>query len=132
MATKVKFTLTIPEELHDLYSSEAKKHNRSVEQEIIHRLEQCQTFNALQPLYFNDDQRAKLQQALGHVLTGPDDVLAKLSRVCDLQVGEVHVPLSPQLQLRMKTRVPRGETPEGFIVKKTQEHWERETGLRPW
>lgn len=129
---KVKLTITLPEPLHDKLAERALKRGSTVEKEIVDRLIQCQDHTSSQPLYFNDDQRARLAHALGHVLTDPEDVLAKLARICDLEVGGISVPLEPRLQLRLKTRIPRGKTAEQFIRKEVTEGLERTVGMRPY
>ncbi len=128
--TKVKLSLTLPEDLHDQFAGRADKNGRTVEKELLEHLRRTKDFTATQPLYFNDDQRARLQKAMGQLVTNADEVLDKISSLISLKVGEISVPLYDRLQTRLRTRVFRGHTLESVVQRETVQALERFTGLR--
>lgn len=131
-ATAIKVSLKVPEEIYDEYAERATKFGRTVEQEMFLRLKNCRDHNAITGIYFNDDQRAEIQKALGHVITGPEMVLERLKTLLSLKVGNVEIPLSERLQIRLRTRVFRGQTIEKVLQKEVTEGLERYVGLRPY
>lgn len=130
--TKIKFQLTLPEELHDQFAARADKNGRKVEAEIIEHLRRTAEYTSTQPIYFNDEQRARLQKAVGHLIAGPEDLLSKLGNMISLNVGDISVPLSDRIQVRLKSRVFRGQTLQQVVTKEVTEALERFTGLRPY
>ena len=130
--TTVRITLSIPGDLYAKYEQQAEKSGRSVDAEIVNRLSRCHTHTSITPLYFNDDQRARLSKALGRTISDPETILSRLHNLIDLNVGKVKVTVPERVALRLKTRTPRGKTSDQYVEKVVVEALERETGLRPW
>lgn len=127
---QVRISLNLPEKLHDLYAERATKFGRTVEEEVMLRLVKAKDWTSTQPIYFTDSDRAALTNALGHLITTPQELLAQLKNIIKLKVGEVVVPLDERLMVRLGTRVMRGQTMESMLVREVTEALERFTGLR--
>ena len=102
----------------------------TLEDILKERLHRCQSHTALKPLYMNDAERAKLEQALGHNLSSAEQAIAQVTTALMLQVGDVGVELRPQLTARLATRVFRGETWEQVIRREVIQGLEAFCGMR--
>lgn len=128
--TLVKFQLTLPEKLYDKIVEQGVTAGRTVEDEIAVRISRCQDHVAHAGLYFNDDQRRKLEEATGHGATNPDLVIEQVRHLISLTVGNVSVDIPPDLHKRIASRVWRGMTFESYLRKAIIEGLEREVGMR--
>ena len=108
--SKVKFSLTLPETLYNHYASQGEASGRSPEDEIVERLRRCKEYTAAKPLYFNDDERAQLEQAIGHTARSAGHVVNGLRTLTTITVAGVDIELPSQLQQRIHSRTFRGET----------------------
>ena len=127
---QVRLTIALPEALHDAYAERAAKYGRTVEDEVMLRLVKCRDYVSTQPIYITDADRAALTNALGHLITNPQELLNHLKNIVKLRVGEVVVPLDERLIVRLGTRVMRGQTMATMLVKEVTEALERFTGMR--
>ena len=127
----VRLTIELPASLVKHYEEQAQAWDRTPEFEIAERLKRCKTHVSTSPLYFTDDQRRELEQALGHNIQSPDVALAQLKNAVTLTVDEIKVELSPRLQQRIKSRVFRGESYASVVRREIVKALEVFSGIRP-
>jgi hypothetical protein len=114
--TRVRVTLELPASLFDLYEEQAiAAGNSSVEDYMQQRLQRCREHTALKPIYMNDAQRRRLEDALEHNIDNADVAIAQVCTALAIQVGDVGVQIPAQLARRIATRIFRGETYESVI-----------------
>ena len=128
--TKVRLTLELDEALVDLYEEQAMARGITLEDMLKERLHRCQSHLATKPLYLDDAQRAKLEEALGHTFSSAEQAIAQVITATTLQVGDVGVEIRPQLAARLSTRVFRGETWEQVIQREVTRGLEAFCGMR--
>lgn len=113
-------TLKLPTTLIDAYQEQANTAGISLEEVLVDRLENSLFHNASQPLYFNDDQRDRLEH-----LTGGSRLLdpeTALSRIADSQSISITGPgakptkikLTPEHIQRIKSRLFGRQWPEAL------------------
>ncbi len=131
VSSQVVVTIRLNEALYDVYAEQAIKAGRDVGDEIAQRLIRCVDYNAQAPLYLDDAQRGELERALGHNLSKHNIpwMIARLSELLTLKVGEVEVPLPEQVQARLRTRVFRGEDYASVLKREVINGLKRFVGL---
>ena len=127
----IRVTLALPEAVYDQYAERATKFGKTVEQELTERLLRLKDHTSITPICFNDDDRAKLTHIMGRSITKPGELLGRLGNLVTLTVGEIKVNIPERVQVRLKSRIFRGETLAGKVAKIVVEALEQECGLRP-
>ncbi len=112
--TRVRVTLSLPEEIYDEYAERATKYGRKPEQEIELRLTRCRNHNDTTPLYFNDQQRGELQTLLGKTPESAEHALGMIKRLSTIRVDGVDIVLAERLRERLSTRLFR-DTMENVV-----------------
>lgn len=102
--TLIELRLRLPSPLVDLIEEQGLAKGRMLDEEIHERLKRCLTYTADKPLYFDDKQRRRLEDLLGHLVQHPDIALQQLEHLVQLKVGEVDVDIDSQLLNRLSTR----------------------------
>src|SRR5512147_1692155 len=93
--SKVRVILEIPQHVFALYEEQGAKFSREAEDEMLERLRRCVSHTALKPLYLDDDQRRRLEDALEHNVSSAEVAIAQILTALSIQVGDVGVPISP-------------------------------------
>ncbi len=127
--TKVRVTIELSASLFDLLEERAIEKGEMIETFLVNRLNRTREYNANAPLYFDDNQRARLERILDHNISNVDVALNQIEKVVMLQVGDVGVKLYPRLQQRLASRVFRGECFEDVVKRETLKGLERFCGL---
>lgn len=102
-APLIKQTLRIPEDLLDQYAERAAKLGHDVEDELLTRLRDCREHSTT-GIYLDDTVRHELTRLAGFPIKSSGDLLAWVTRMSNLTVAGVKVPVSPQLATRMDSR----------------------------
>lgn len=129
--SRTRITLTLPTSLTDIYEEQAIASGRLLEDEIAERLKRCMNHRAGRPLYFNDDQRSRIERITGHLVGDPETVLNQIEHAVSLKVDGIEIELPAQLQQRIRTRVWRGETYEGVVKREVLKRLQQFTGMLP-
>jgi hypothetical protein len=124
--TRVRLTIEVSGALFDALEEQAIARGRMVEDEIADRLHRCKGHVDSKPLYLNDQQRVKLERALGHNFSDAETAISQILTATTLQVGDCGVELPPRLTLRLASRAKsmrkeyetyvREETIRGLMV----------------
>ncbi len=128
---RVSLRLEVPQSLFTLYEEQGAKFNREAEDEMVERLRRCVTYTATKPLYLDDDQRRKLEDALEHNIGSAEQAVAQITTALSIQVGDVGVEIPAQVARRLASRVFRGETYEEVIKREVIKALEVFCGMRP-
>ena len=83
----------------------------------------------VKPLHISDDQRRRLEAALGKNFSHAHELVAMVERSMTIQVGETQVPLTPYLLDRLKSRC-FGLPFDKFIERTVKQALEEFCGLR--
>ncbi len=121
--------LRLSESLYDFYSERAAKFGRTIEEEIVTRLNATREYNAASPIYLDDAARAELTNLTGKLVRNADDLLAWARQVTALKVEQVEVPLGQTLTTRLSTRTfgtPWADYIRNLVIRCL----EQEVGLR--
>ena len=118
--TDVRFSLVLPEEIYNQYSSESA---------MAARLKSCVSHTSQQPMYLSDEERNQLNQVLGRMVRTPAELISILKQKHEIKVGAVKVPLDDNLIARLETR-RFGLSLEELIRKQVVECLEQFVGLR--
>lgn len=129
--TRVRIVLDLPDDLCDHYASQAESHGRTLEAEMADRLRRTKDYTAQRPLYFDDDQRAQIERATGHLAMTEGQVLNRILRTLAVKVASIKVVIPARLQERLRSRVFRGHTFEEVVAREVIAGLERYAGLRP-
>lgn len=130
-AQKVRVVLEVPQHIFALYEDQGAKYNREAEEEMLERLRRCVMHVALKPLYLDDDQRRKLEDALEHNISSAEVAIAQILTALSIQVGDVGVEIPSQVARRLQTRIFKGETYEQVVRRETIKALEVFCGMRP-
>jgi hypothetical protein len=131
--TKVRVTLSIPEELYTRYEERAKERKVSIERELLERLQRCHTHTAGRPLYFNDAERGELEHVTGGwALETAAAAISRIKQLVRVAIGEVKVDLDDRVLQRAGHRAKAQKQDIGvWITREVTEGLERSVGLRP-
>ena len=130
--TKVRVTLELSASLFDLLAEQGIASGRMPEDEIIQRLHRCSTYTANKPLYLNDEQRSRLEKALGHNFNSAEQAIAQVTTATTLQVGDCGVEISPRIAQRVASRAKaERKTYEEVIQREVIKGLSVYTGLIP-
>lgn len=130
-AQKVRVVLEVPQHIFALYEEQGAKFSREAEDEMVERLRRCVTYTALKPLYLDDDQRRRLEDALEHNISSAEVAIAQILTAVSIQVGDVGVQIPSHVMRRLPSRVFKGETYESVVEREVIHALERFVGLRP-
>lgn len=120
-------------EIRAIYESQAKRRNLTLEQLFSERLTKCVNYTAEKPLYFNDDQRERLERELETNFSDPEKVIGPLKRAqtvfLQTEEGQISVTLSAKLFGRLRSRcfIPDFKK---FLRERIVEGLERYVGMR--
>lgn len=106
---KQKITLTVPEDLADIYTERGMKTGKTVEQEMIARLDKCRSHTDLTPIYLTDAQRSHIAVITGKLMDAPS-LIKFIEQTVEIKVGDVAIALDSALLHRLQTRTFRGDT----------------------
>lgn len=101
---RLKPTIEIPADDHDVYLRTAEVERKTVDQVMSERLTDCALHNAVKGIWFGDQDRASLEEALGMNVSTVADVIAAVRKNVRVKVGNVNVLMKPQLLERLRTR----------------------------
>jgi hypothetical protein len=104
-----RLTLSLSAEILDDYRAQADSQGISVEELLGDRLSQCVSYNSNRPLYFNDDQRARLESVMGGgVCPDSEKAVSRIENTRSLNISAANrvtkVILPPSLVSRFKSR----------------------------
>jgi len=128
-ALAVSARLNLPADVLDYYEQRAKTYNSTLNDVLSARLSQCASYDAKAPIYFNDEQRQRLNALLGNNFRNAEEVIKAVESALTVKIGTVAVNPSPDLLQRLKTRCHYEEFP-AFVGKTTVECLEQFVGLR--
>ena len=130
-AQKVRVVLEVPQHIFTLYEEQGAKFSREAEDEMVERLRRCVTHTALKPLYLDDEQRRRLEDALDHNLTSAEQAIAQVTSAISIQVGDVGVEIPSSLARRIESRTFRGETYDEVVRREVIRGLEVFAGVLP-
>ena len=119
---------TIPSDLY-LALEQQCRDGQTVDQLAADRLAETADFNALKPIYINDDHRQQLDRVLGRNHTTPEELLHSVTRLSAVSVAGVQVDLHPRLLTRLRSRCFGKPFPK-FLADLIMEELERFAGMR--
>lgn len=125
-----RLSLFLPSAVLEAYRKEAKEYGVELEEMLASRLSECVTYNATKPLYFNDKDRADLEDVLGRNVQNAQSVVSTLKRFLSVKLNGMTVTIRPTTLERLRTRAPRGMDLADWVQKKVVEWSEREAGER--
>lgn len=127
---KVRLVLTLPSNIYDHYEEQATKRDMEVEALLVERLSKCRDHTAQRGFYLNDEQRAALEESLGHMLRTPQEIVDKLRGLLSLKAGKLSIEIPANVQARIRTRVFKGESYETVVEREVLRALEIFVGLR--
>jgi hypothetical protein len=130
-ATKVRLkpTIEIPAEDHDIYVRLAEIERKTVDQVMSERLTDCSAHNAVKGIWFGDQERKSLEEALGVNVSTASDVLGAVRKNVRVKIGTINVLLKPHLLERLKSRC-FGQDFDKWLEQKIRQDLEEYTNLR--
>ena len=112
----VSMRLVIPELVYSVYTEQADASNRGAGEVIAERVARCKEYNASRPLYFNDEQRGKLEALLGgRAIGSPEAALQRIADAFRVRLNNVSVQIDANSIERIKSRNPRGSEMDKLI-----------------
>ena len=96
-----RLRIELPDVVAADYDSQAAQLGRPVEDVMAQRLRDCRHYRAERPLYFNDQQRKRLEQLAGSQLRDPDDALTKMTVGLQTLIGDTVVELDAETTRRI-------------------------------
>lgn len=96
--------IPVPEELYLELNRQADAAKKPVEYLIAERLGQIATSNSVKPLVITDENRRKLEAALGKNFSTPEELVRMVSLAMTVSVGEANIPINPTLLFRLQSR----------------------------
>jgi hypothetical protein len=132
--TRVRVTISIPEEMYQQYEAQAKLAKIAIEKVLSDRLRQCVNHTSGRGLYFTDEQRSAIERITGgHIITGAEMALEKIKTVVNLKVDDINIEVTERVLSRCASRAKaERKTFEDYVKKEVIQGLERSTGLRPW
>jgi len=133
--TVVRCTVTLPEKLVVEYSNQADAAKRPLEKILSDRLRGCIHHTSGRGLYFNDDQRGRLERITGgHIISSTEDALAKIKTVVAVRIADgITIELSERILTRAASRAKSHRmSTEKWLAKELVEGIEKAVGLRPY
>ena len=129
--TLCRVSFSIPEDLYTIYEQDARDEDKTVEEIIIARLYTCRGHDSSRPLYFNDEQRGRLEAMTGGRILGDADVaIRRLENLASIQLDNTKVTFKPTLLTRLKSRCGRNQSFPEFVKKQAIEGLERYAMMR--
>jgi len=127
--TTAYVSLHIPTDVLADYVEQGKNLSKPADEVMEKRLRSCINYTGSKPLYFDDEDRSRLEALIGKNVFSPTEALQLLERQRTLTVENVDITLKPQLLARLKSRcfVPDFEA---WLSKLVVEELERYCGLR--
>lgn len=122
--------LELPEHIYDIYAEEALKRGREPEQIMGERLNRCKGISG-SGIYFNDDQKKRLGNVVGHTVNDAEGALQRLETATIVDVSGFQFELDPRLIQRLKTRVYRGEHYEDVVYREIVRGLMNFAGMNP-
>jgi len=114
--TLCRLSLTIPEDLYELYAQEAEDQGKTIDEVVISRLYTCRGHDSSRPLYFNDQERSELESLTGgRILPDAKTTLLRLANQVSLLLDNTKVKFSPALLNRLKSRCGRNQSFSQFV-----------------
>lgn len=104
----IMLRIELSEHVYDTYMKESVTRNKDVEDVIAERLARCQSISG-SGIYFNEDQKRRLGNLLGHTVSEAEGALQRLETSTVVDVSGFRFELDPRLIQRLKTRVYRSE-----------------------
>ena len=108
---------------------EPQTRNATLEETMAERIIRCASYHDTKPLYFGDQDRAKLEGLLGKNLSSPKDALHLLQRSFSVRANNVQITFKPSLLARLKSRCFSKDF-EKWLANLVTEELERYVGLR--
>lgn len=105
MATKVSVNmrLEVAEEILRRYDEQVPA-DRTVEDVMSQRLASCVEHNAVRGLYFDDKQRAEMEQAFGYLLHSASETVQLAKNLVTVKVAGVNIKLEQMILKRAQSR----------------------------
>jgi hypothetical protein len=131
---KVRLQIHIPESTIEQYELQARAAGQSLEKVCSDRLRTCINHTSGRGLYFNDDERSKLEHITGgHLINDAAMALMRVKTTVELKVGGITIELTDRVLQRCASRAKSTrKSLEEFVRKEVIEGLERSSGLRPW
>jgi len=128
LASKVRVSVALPEELLQSYEKKAQKDGITIEEFLVRQLTRCETHQAMRPLYFGDKEREELEMVLGGALCQtPADVLKELRSRFTLTFGGEAIRIDAPLYQALKIKAQEcGLNLREVIVEQAK------AGIRRW
>lgn len=129
--TLCRLSLSIPEELYELYEQEATDQEKTIDEVVINRLYICRGHDSDRPIYFNDAERSELESLTGgRILPDAKTALRRLTNQSSLLLDNAKVKFGPTLLNRLKSRCGRNQSFTQFVKEKAIEGLERYAMMR--
>lgn len=101
---RLRPNLDIPVDALDDYERLAKVEKKTLDRVLSERLTDCVGHNAQKGLWFGDPERQRLEAALGHNVSSPEEVISLVERAIQIKVGNIEIPLGLPLAERLRSR----------------------------
>lgn len=101
---RIRPTLDIPVDALDDYERLARVEKKTLDKVLSERLTDCSSHNAQKGLWFGDPERQRLEVALGHNVSSPEEVIDLVERAMKVKVSGVDIPLGLPLAERLHSR----------------------------
>jgi len=120
----------IPRELYQIYERQSQQAGKPVEELMSQRLSDCKWYTSLNPIYLDDEFRAKLESLLSRSIRSAKDLVDYLAKSQSLRLpGGVRLSLPDSLLKRLETR-KFGWTLAQVIEREAKHGLESYVGLR--
>jgi len=96
--------IVISGELANIFSELAAKEGKRMEEVISERLYRTARYDAAKPLYFNDEERIRLEAVCGKNLNSASEAVEELERRSTISVEGIDIHLEPRLLMRIDSR----------------------------
>jgi len=104
MALQTLLRIPVSGPIFEKFDEQAKALNKPIEYLIAERLPQLAEADSEKPIVINDGQRRRLETALGRNVSSADELVRAMEHSMTLDVGGIHIELTPYLVSRLKSR----------------------------
>lgn len=115
METQTVVRIDLPLATIEPYQQEADRRKVPLADVVKSQLKRCKNYKASKPLYFNDEQRAKLETILGVNCEDAESALLMIKEITTFKVGGVEVVMSDYDIRRLRGRLRRDKSFAGEV-----------------
>lgn len=97
-------SLTIPQVVKSAYADEAGTSGLSAEDLMADRLASCVTHTSTRPIYFNDDERRRLELLAGRQFKSAEEFNDYFAKAFTIKIDDISYTMAPLVRDRMLDR----------------------------